>query len=120
VYTKCIVDPFKAAFPEEKTFYEPSTLFSADNAPTVAAKVLVIGFFATNRFFQETGQRQPAVMRDVKGSSARCHTEWVVQQFIYRNTKVALKCNTPALAVLISAIVLLLSLTHQTFYLGYS
>ena len=120
LYNEFIVSPFRAAFPQETLFCEPSALFSDGNAPTVAAKVLVIGFFATSRFFQETGERQPAVMRDVKGSSARCHTEWVVQQFIYRNTKVALKCNTPALAVLISALVLLLSLTHQTFYLGYS
>ena len=91
LYTKFIVSPFKEKFPEEKLFCEPSALFSDGNAPTVAAKVLVIGFFASNRFFQETGERQAAVMRDVKGSSSRCHTEWVVQQFIYRNTKVALK-----------------------------
>ena len=75
MYTKCIVDPFKAAFPEEKTFYEPSTLFSADNAPTVAAKVLVIGFFATNRFFQQTGERQAAVMRNLTDGSGSCHSE---------------------------------------------
>jgi hypothetical protein len=120
LYTEFIVSPFKEKFPEETLFCEPSALFSEGDAPTLAAKVLVIGFFATSRFFQETGERQPAVMRDVKGSSGRCHSEWVVQQFIYTNTKVALKCNTPALAVLISASLLLLSLTHQTFYLGYS
>ena len=120
LYNEFIVSPFSAAFPDETLFCEPSALFSDGNAPTVAAKVLVIGFFATSRFFQETGERQPAVMRDVKGSSGRCHSEWVVQQFIYTNTKVALKCNTPAIAVLISASVLLLSLTHQTFCLGYS
>jgi hypothetical protein len=96
LYNEFIVSPFRAAFPEETLFCEPSALFSDGNAPTVAAKVLVIGFFATSRFFQETGERKPAVMRDVKGSSGRCHSEWVVQQFIYTNTKVALKCNTPA------------------------
>ena len=85
-----------------------------------AAKVLVIGHFATTRFLQQTGERQAAVMRNLTGGSGRCHSEWVAQQFIYRNTKAALKCNTSALAVLISASVLLLSLTHQTFFSGYS
>jgi hypothetical protein len=107
LYTKFIVSPFKEKFPEEKVFCEPSTLFSEGDAPTLAAKVLVIGFFATNRFFQQTGER--AVMRNLTGSSARCHSEWVAQQFIYTNTKVALKCNSSDLAVLISASVLLLS-----------
>jgi hypothetical protein len=45
VYTKSIVNPFKAAFPGVTTFCAPSALFSAGNAPAVAAKVLVIGFF---------------------------------------------------------------------------
>jgi hypothetical protein len=116
LYTKFIVSPFKEKFPEEKLFCEPSALFSEGDAPTLAAKVLVVGFFATSRFFQQTGERQPAVMRNLTGSSGRCHSEWVVQQFIYTNTKAALKCNTSALAVLISASVLLLSLTHQTFF----
>jgi hypothetical protein len=117
MYTKCIISPFKDAFPEEKTFCEPSTLFSAGNAPTVAAKVLVIGFFATNRFLKQTGQRQAAVMRNLTDSSGSCHSEgWVLQQFIYTNTKAALKCSTSALAVIISASVLPLSLTHQTFF----
>jgi hypothetical protein len=117
VYTKCIVDPFKASFPEEKTFCEPTALFSAGNAPTAASKVLVIGFFATNRFFQQTGERQAAVMRNLTDGPGRCHSEWVAQQFTYTNTKgAALKCNTSALAVLISASVLPLSLTHQTFF----
>jgi hypothetical protein len=116
LYTKFVVSPFKEKFPEEKLFCEPSALFSEGDAPTPAAKVLVIGHFATSRFFQQTGERQPAVMRNLTGGSGRCHSEWVVQQFIYTNTKVALKCNTPALTVLISASVLLLSLTHQTFF----
>jgi hypothetical protein len=75
MYTKCIVSPFKAAFPEEKTFCEPSTLFSAGNAPAVAAKVLVIGLFATNRLFQQTGERQAAVMRNLTDGSGSCHSE---------------------------------------------
>ena len=120
LYNEFIVDPFRAAFPKETLFCEPSALFSDGDAPTLAAKVLVIGHFAANRFFQQTGERQAAVIRNLTGGSGRCHSEWVVQQFIYTNTKVALKCNTPALAVLISASVLLLSLTHQTFYLGHS
>jgi hypothetical protein len=94
LYTKFIVSPFKEKFPEEKLFCEPSTLFSEGDAPTLAAKVLVVGFFATSRFFQQTGERQPAVMRNLTGSSGRCHSEWVVQQFIYTNTKAALKCNS--------------------------
>jgi hypothetical protein len=51
VYTKSIVNLFKAAFPEVTTFCDPTglPLFSEGNAPTAAAKVLVIGFFATNR-----------------------------------------------------------------------
>jgi hypothetical protein len=58
VYTKSIANPFKAAFPGvTSTFCEPTALFSAGNAPTAAAKVLVIGHFATNRFFQQTGER---------------------------------------------------------------
>ena len=116
LYTKFIVSPFKEKFPEEKLFCEPTALFSKGDAPTLAAKVLVIGHFATSRFFQQTGERQAAVMRNLTGGSGRCHSDWVVQQFIYTNTKVALKCNTSALAVLISASVLLLSLTHQTFF----
>ena len=55
LYNEFIVDPFRAAFPKETLFCEPSALFSDGNAPTVAAKVLVIGFFATSRFFQEPG-----------------------------------------------------------------
>jgi hypothetical protein len=59
VFTKCIVDPatrpFKAVFPEVATFCEPTALFSAGNTPTAASKVLVVGFFATNRFFPQTG-----------------------------------------------------------------
>ena len=47
LYTKFIVSPFKEKFPEEKLFCAPSALFSECNAPTLAAKVLVIGFFAT-------------------------------------------------------------------------
>jgi hypothetical protein len=80
----------------------------------------VIGFFATIRLFQQTGERQAAAMRDLTHCPVRCHSEWVAQQFIYTNTKVALKCNTSALAVLISASVLPLSLTHQIFCSGYS
>ena len=116
LYTKFIVSPFKEKFPEEKVFCEPSTLFSEGDAPTLAVKVLVIGFFATNRFFQQTGERQAAVMRNLTGGSGRCHSEWVPQQFNYTKPKVALKCNTSALAVLTSASVLPLSLTHQTFF----
>jgi hypothetical protein len=119
-YTEFIVSPFKEKFPEEKLFCEPSDLFSEGDAPTLAAKVLVIGHFATSRFFQQTGERQAAVIRNLTGGSGRCHSEWVPQQFNYTNTKVALKCNTSALAVLISASVLPLSLTHQTFFSGYS
>jgi hypothetical protein len=67
LYTEFIVSPFKEKFPEETLFCEPSALFSEGDAPTLAAKVLVIGFFATSRFFQETGERgQAAVMRDIK------------------------------------------------------
>jgi hypothetical protein len=55
-------------------------------------------------------------MPNLTDGPGRCHSEWVVQQFIYTNTKAALKCNTSALAVLISASVLPLSLTHQTFF----
>ena len=80
MYTKFIVAPFKAAFPEENLFCEPSALFSDGDAPAAAAKVLVIGHFATRRFFQQTGERQPAVMREMTGSSVRCHSEWVAQQ----------------------------------------
>jgi hypothetical protein len=116
LYTKFIVSPFKEKFPEENFFCEPSALFSDGDAPAVAANVLVIGHFATRRFFQETGQRQAAVMRNLLNGPGRCLSDWVVQQFIYTNTKVALKCNTSALAVVISASVLLLSLTHQTFF----
>jgi hypothetical protein len=57
LYTKFIASPFKEKFPEEKLFCEPSALFSDGDAPTAAAKVLVIGHFATRRFFQETGER---------------------------------------------------------------
>jgi hypothetical protein len=64
----------------------------------------VIGHFATNRFFQQTpGERQAVVMRDLTDGPGRCHSEWVAQQFIYTITKIALKYNTSALAVLISA-----------------
>jgi hypothetical protein len=87
VYTKFIADPFKDAFPEEKTFCEPPALFSDGNAPTVAAKVLVIGHFATSRFFQETGARPAAVMRNLTDGSGRCLSDWAVRQFIYTNTK---------------------------------
>jgi hypothetical protein len=55
-------------------------------------------------------------MRILAGGSGRCHSEWVPQQFIYTNTKAALKWNTSALAVLISASVVPLSLTPQTFF----
>jgi hypothetical protein len=88
LHTKSIVNPFKAAFPGVTTFCEPSALFSAGNAPTAAAKVLVIGFFATNRFFQQTGERQAAVMRDLTHGPGRCHSEWVAQQFIYHESSI--------------------------------
>ena len=98
MYTKCIVGPFKAAFPEEKTFCDPPALFSAGNAPTAARRrCYVIGFFAANRFFQQTGGRQAAVMCNLADGSGSCHSEWVAQQFIYTNTKVELKCNTSRL-----------------------
>ena len=60
LYNEFIVAPFEAAFPEEELFCEPSALFSDGDAPAAAAKVLVIGHFATRRFFQQTGERQPA------------------------------------------------------------
>jgi hypothetical protein len=112
LYNEFIVSPFKEKFPEEKLFCEPSALFSDGDAPALAAKVLVIGHFATRRFFQETGERQAAVMRNLTGGSGRCHSECVSQQFIYRNTKAALKCNTSALAVLI---IKCLSLATQSY-----
>jgi hypothetical protein len=122
LYNELIVSPFKAAFPKDINFCAPSALFSDRNAPTVAAKVLVIGHFATSRFFQQTGERQAAVMRNLAGGSGRCHSEWVPQQFIYTNTKVALKWNTSALAAVLTN--KCLSLAPQSYpsniFSGYS
>jgi hypothetical protein len=57
VYQSSIVTPFKTGFPEETFFCEPTALYSAGDAPTVASKVLAIGFLRQTGSFSRRGNR---------------------------------------------------------------
>ena len=105
LFTKHFIDEYKAklglraaGLTKELTehingvFVDASACFSENflGADTVeTARVLVFGYFATKRFFTESGERQACVMRNLKEDTGTCIHDWVPRQLLFSNIKVA-------------------------------
>jgi hypothetical protein len=93
-YQQEMVDPISSVFPAAcKHWCDATACFEArpnspDEPTSTEACILVLAFFATERFFQQSGKRLSAVMRKNKTGGKWSYKEYVVQQYMYGSPQV--------------------------------
>jgi hypothetical protein len=94
-YKEEMLDPICELFPDEcKHWGDATACFEAqpNNSPdeptSTIACILVLAFFATARFYQQSGQTLAAVMRKNKTGGKWSYKDYVVQQYMYGTPQV--------------------------------